>query len=148
MQINFTKSQYEQLLKLVYLGVWLTNAHRTDDRIKEFDDLESYVLSMAKEFGLDKFVDDEPMDGRTHFPSRHFEEETEVQRLIAEYDENTFLDELIERLAEMKFANKYSEDEYKRMSREEYLEKFYEIHDEIAQIMEKQGLEAVQIKNS
>jgi len=46
----------------------------------------------------------------------------------------------------MRFSGKYSEDEYKRMSREEYLEKFYEIHDEIARIMEKHGLETIQFK--
>ena len=31
MQIEFDKKQYEILLKLVYLGNWMANAHRTED---------------------------------------------------------------------------------------------------------------------
>ena len=35
MEIKFTKEQYENLMKLVYLGNWMINAIRTDDKSKK-----------------------------------------------------------------------------------------------------------------
>ena len=53
MKIEFTKEQYENLIKSVYLGNWLVNAIRSgrkgDEHIKEFDKIEQYVF--AKDFG-------------------------------------------------------------------------------------------------
>ncbi len=144
MNIEFTKKQYEQLLKLVYLGNWLASAHRTDDRIKKFDDLESYVFSFAKEMGFGAFVDDEPLNGRNYFPTWQFEEG--VHDLIEDYDDETFWEELIERLADMRFDEKYSEQDYQKMTREEYLEKYYEIYNAIVEIIERWGLEAILLK--
>ncbi|MBU4480249.1 hypothetical protein KKG48_02290 [Patescibacteria group bacterium] len=146
MKIDFTKKQYDKLLKAVYLGCWMANAHRTNDRDDEFDDLESYVFSFAKKFGLEKYLDDENADEKKFFPTRYFEEETEVQKIKEEYDEDTFWDELIERLADSDFYKVYSKAEIKKMSREEYFEKFYEIHDKIAEKINADGLDALKLK--
>ena len=43
MEIRFTKEQYENLVKIVYLGTWMINAFRTDNCIKKFDELEQYI---------------------------------------------------------------------------------------------------------
>ena len=44
MEIKFTKEQYENLMKLVYLGNWMINAIRTDDRVKKYDELKHYIF--------------------------------------------------------------------------------------------------------
>ena len=54
MKINFTKKQFENLLKLVYLGEWMANAHKTDDIIEKYREMLFYVFSFAEEFGFEK----------------------------------------------------------------------------------------------
>lgn len=40
MEISLTKEQYEDLIKIVYLGTWMVNAFRTDDRIEKYEEFE------------------------------------------------------------------------------------------------------------
>jgi hypothetical protein len=126
MKINFTKEQYENLMKLVYLGNWVANANRTDDTIEKYEKLEDYIFSFAKDFGLEKYVDDEEADNGKFFPTRFFEEETDVDELCDEYDDETFWSELPDRLGERDFFRKYSQEELEKMSREERFLKMQE----------------------
>ena len=59
MKIDFTKEQFETLLKAVYLGNWMVkNAEvEEEDSDKDFEDLESYILTQAAKFGLDQYAD-------------------------------------------------------------------------------------------
>ena len=127
--IELTKEQYESLLKMVYLGNWMANAHRTEDIKKEYERIEDYIFSFAPKFGFEKYMIHEESDGEKFFPTRFFEEETDVDSLHNEYDENTFWDELPERLGERDFYEKYKEKEIENMSREERFEKLYECID-------------------
>ena len=45
MKIELTEQQYRYLLDLVYIGNWVINSTREDDRIKEYDQVESLVFS-------------------------------------------------------------------------------------------------------
>lgn len=145
MQIELTKKQYEQLLKLVYLGNWMANAHRAgSEEIKDFSILESYIFSYAKGVGLEKYVDDEPIGGMKYFPTADFEEL--VDGLKDEYDEDTFWDELSDRLGERDFFRKYGEEKIKKMSRDERFYKLYECIDEYGDEFFKHGLERIEIK--
>ncbi len=56
MEIKFTKEQYEDLIKIVYLGNWMINTFRTDDRIEKFEELEQHILSYSREFGLQESI--------------------------------------------------------------------------------------------
>lgn len=69
MKIDITKKQYKTLLKLLHLGTWMANAHRTDDRIEEFDEFEQYVLSFFKDFGMDDSVEYDE-DLKMFFPDK------------------------------------------------------------------------------
>ncbi|MFH1956214.1 MAG: hypothetical protein ABIJ28_01010 [Patescibacteria group bacterium] len=146
MKIEFTKEQYEKLIKLVYLGNWMANANRTDDRLKDYEDLEEYILSFAKDFGFDKYVDDEEMNGRKFFPTRYLEEETDIRGIIEEYDEDAFWDEIIDRLGERDFYRKYSKEEIEKMSHDERFEKLCECIDEYSEETSNYGIERLEIK--
>lgn len=119
MKIEFTKEQFESLMKLVYLGNWMANANRTDDTIKKYADLENYVFSCAKNFGLEKYVDDEDAKDGKFYPTRFFEEETDVDEIRSEYDEDTFWTELPDRLGERDFFVKYSKEDREKMTQDE-----------------------------
>jgi hypothetical protein len=145
MKIKFTKEQYENLMKLVYLGEWMANSHRTDDRIKKYDKLQKYIFSFAKDFGLEKYVDDENVDDGDFYPTRFFEEETDVNRLQEEYDNDAFWSELPDRLGERDFYEKYSEEDWEKMTREERFLKIQECIIKWEEEFDKNGIERLGI---
>ncbi|MFC1612955.1 hypothetical protein ACFL23_01350 [Patescibacteria group bacterium] len=145
MKINFTKKQFENLLKLVYLGAWMANAHRTDDRIKKYDNLEHYIFSFAKEFGFEEYVDNEAVGDGEFYPTRVFEEDTDVHQLHDEYDDETFWDEIIDRMAHRDFIRKYGIDKIQKMGREERWEKLGEFEDKYADEIDKNGIDRLEI---
>lgn len=122
MKINITKKQYKTLIKLIHLGTWMANAHRTDDRIEEFDELEQYILSFCKDFGMDDSVE-YAEDLKMFFLTGEFLDESGVEELIDEYDNDTFWEELIHRMAERDLIEKYGEDTVRKMELEERLDK-------------------------
>lgn len=69
--------------------------------------MEDYIFSYAHDFGLDELVDHEEKDGDKYYPTRTFEEETDVQDLIEEYDNETFWEEIIERFSDRDFMQKF-----------------------------------------
>mgnify|MGYP000550698483 CR=1 FL=1 len=48
MEIKMTEKQFRRLLDLVYIGNWILNSTRGDDRIRQYDEVESmYLMSGA-----------------------------------------------------------------------------------------------------
>lgn len=150
MPIEFTKEQFEALLKLVYLGNWLANANRDgsaeDPHKEEYEKLEDYIFSYAKQFGFGQYVENEEAEKGKFYPTRIFEEKTDIQELIDEYDEETFWDELIDRLGERDFERHYSKDEIQKMTQEERFNKLYEFIDKWEEEINENGIERLEIK--
>jgi hypothetical protein len=122
MRINLTKKQYITLIKLVYLGEWVVNAHRTGDRVKEFEEFDQYILSFCKDFNLEGNITyDEKL--KMFFLTSEFIDETGLDDYIDEYDENTFWDELIYRLSRRDLIDRYGEEAVKNMKIEELIDK-------------------------
>jgi len=59
MKINFTKSEYQILLDVIYMADWILHAHDTEDRsnTKEYSDLFQKLMSYAKDMGCEDLVD-------------------------------------------------------------------------------------------
>ena len=146
MKINFTKKQYEDLVKLIHLGTWMINAHRTDDIVEKYEDLEQYILSFYKDFGIEKFIEfDKELN--KFFPTREFEEDTDVEQYIDEYNNDIFWEELIDRLARRDFIREYGEDKVLKMTWEERFEKEQPFIDKYDEEFEKNGIENLDIKD-
>lgn len=148
-KIELTREQFLTLLKLVYLGNWMANAHRTgsaeDPQKKDYEDIEHLIFSYAKKFGFDRYVDDEDgIEGR-FYPTSYFEEETDVDDLHQEYDEETFWDELANRLGERDLFRHYTEEEIQKMSREERMSKLYEFIDKWSDEINEHGIERLSV---
>lgn len=122
MKINLTKKQYRTLLTLLHLGSWMANAHRTDDIIKEFEELEQYILSFGRDFGMDEHIEyDERI--KMYFLKQEYLESSGIERLIDEYNEDVFWEELINGLANRDMLERYSREALNKMSQDELLEK-------------------------
>ncbi len=55
MKIELTQKQYEALLKIVYLGSWMASSTK-DEPEMEYEKIEQYILSFAKDFKMENFV--------------------------------------------------------------------------------------------
>ena len=69
MKIELTEKQFRRLLDLVYIGNWVLNSTRGDDRIREYDEVESTVFSNCINHGMVPLV--ESYQGEL-IPSRAF----------------------------------------------------------------------------
>lgn len=95
MQLDLTTKQYRRLLDMAYIGNWILNSTRGDDRFRDYDEVESLLFSKAKEVGMDTLA--ELWQGEV-VPSRAFAEGG-IHEAIVEYENNVFFDILAEELA-------------------------------------------------
>lgn len=95
MQLDLTKKQYRRLLDLVYIGNWILNATRGEDRFADYDEVESLLFSKAAQMGMGSLA--EVWQGET-VPSRAFADGG-IHEAIMEYENNVFFDILAEDLA-------------------------------------------------
>ena len=52
MQIELTKKEFRRLLDLVYIGNWVLNSTRGDDRFADYDNVESKLFGLCKDHGM------------------------------------------------------------------------------------------------
>ena len=95
MKIELTERQYRYLLDLVYIGNWVLNSTREDDRIKEYDQVESLIFSHCLRHGMGKLV--ELYQGEL-IPSRAFANGG-IHEAIENYEDVVFYEILAEELA-------------------------------------------------
>lgn len=95
MQLHLTKKQYRRLLDMVYIGNWILNSTRGDDRISEYDDAEAAVFAAAKDAGMEPLSD---IFAGEVVPSRAFVEGG-IHEAIMDYEDTVFFEILAEELA-------------------------------------------------
>ena len=95
MELHLTQKQFRRLLDLVYIGNWVLNSTRGDDRIREYDEVESQVFAHCLDHGMAKLV--ELYEGEL-IPSRAFAEGG-IHEAIMAYEDVTFFEILAEELA-------------------------------------------------
>lgn len=148
MEIEFTKEQFENLLKIVYLGNWMANAIHNGDKDdpihKELEDIENYIFSFAKDFGFEKYVDDEDAKKGRFFPTNEFDEI--VQEYVEDYDEECFWDEIFHRLSNRDFDRKYTDKEISKMEMKERFEKEEPFREKWGNELNNHGVERLEVK--
>ena len=90
MQINLTSKEFRRLLDLVYIGNWILNSTRGEDRFADYDNLESKIFAHSPALS-------EPWTG-TIVPSRAYAEGG-IHEAIAYYEDNVFYEILAEELS-------------------------------------------------
>lgn len=142
-EIKLTKDQYMALAKAVYLGNWMANAQRDGSSeepvLKEYEEITDYIFSLATEFGFSKNFEHDLECGEGHMGT------TEVCRIHEEYDEEVMWDELCEQLGERDFYKKYTDEQIKKMSREEHFTKLQECIILYEYEMSEHGLERLHV---
>ena len=95
MNIELTKREFRHLLDLVYIGNWILNSTRSNDRFEDYDLIQEKLFSLAAESDLSKLAQN--FMGRI-FPSAAYEEGG-IHDAIADYEDAVFFDILAEELA-------------------------------------------------
>ena len=95
MELKLTQKQFRRLLDLVYIGNWVLNSTRGEDRIREYDEVESRVFAHCLDHGMAKLV--ELYEGEL-IPSRAYADGG-IHEAIVEYENNVFFEILAEDLA-------------------------------------------------
>ena len=95
MNLELSKKQFRRLLDLVYIGNWILNSTRGDQRFADYDEVESLLFGRAALEGMPALA--ELYQGEI-VPSRAFVEGG-IHEAIAEYENNVFFDILAEDLA-------------------------------------------------
>ena len=90
MKIELTNKEFRRLLDLVYIGNWVLNSTRGNDRFADYDDLESKIFSLSPALS-------ESWNG-TIVPSRAYAEGG-IHEAIAYYEDNVFYEILAEELS-------------------------------------------------
>ena len=95
MKIELTQKQFRRLLDLVYIGNWILNSTRGEDRFRDYDEVESLLFTAAVREGMPTLA--EVYEGEI-IPSRAFAEGG-IHEAIMEYENNVFFEILAEDLA-------------------------------------------------
>ena len=133
MQIEFTKKEFRRLLDMVYIGNWILNSTRGDDRFTDYDNLESKLFALCRQNGMDALVE------RWHgedVPSKAFSDGG-IHEAIMDYEDTVFYEILAEELArrDLGLENSDPEDATELTNRmDEYMAEF-----------EKNGLNTINI---
>ena len=90
MQIELTNKEFRRLLDLVYIGNWVLNSTRGNDRFADYDNLESKIFGYSPALS-------EPWNG-TVVPSQAYAEGG-IHEAIAYYEDNVFYEILAEELS-------------------------------------------------
>ena len=118
MQINLTNREFRRLLDLVYIGNWVLNSTRGNDRFADYDNLESKIFALSPALS-------EPWNG-TIVPSRAYTEGG-IHEAIAYYEDNVFYEILAEELSrrDMNYPEIGEENYDEIMGRmQQYMEEF------------------------
>ena len=133
MTIDLTEKEFRRLLDLVYIGNWILNSARGEDRFEDYDLLQEKLFSLCAGQGMPTLI----QRWRGHiFPSRAYEDGG-IHEAIADYEDAVFYDILAEELARRDLGLEDSEPEdYTELQNrmDDYLDEF-----------DKNGLDAISV---
>lgn len=105
MKIDLTPAEFRRLIHLVYIATWILDAHKAgeDPDTAPYRQLEQKLFAIAHQHGLTDLAKYYEEFGR-YLPTGELEE-SEVHLFIDEYDDDTFWEELMARLAQRDVVN-------------------------------------------
>ena len=90
MKIELTPREFRLLLDLVYIGNWVLNSTRGENRFQDYDDLESKIFALSPKLSQ--------IWNGTVVPSKAYAEGG-IHDAIAFYEDNVFYEILAEELS-------------------------------------------------
>jgi len=93
--LQLTDLQFRRLLDMVYVGNWILNSTREDDRIRDYDDMEGLIFSQCLRNGAERLC---RRDRDRVRPSEEYVRGG-IHEAIMDYEDAVFYEILAEELA-------------------------------------------------
>jgi len=123
MNIELTDKEFRRLLDMAYIGNWILNSTRGNDRITDYDEVESKLFAQCAKNGMHALYE---IKGGEILPSRAFTEGG-IHEAIMDYEDTVFYEILAEELArrDMNFEP-ISQENFDELANriDEYIEEF------------------------
>ena len=122
MNIELSVKEFRRLLDMVYIGNWILNSTRENDRFDDYDRLEEKLFGLCPQAGMFALV--QSWRGHT-YPSKAFEDGG-IHEAIADYEDAVFFDILAEELSRRDLEADGDPDDLEALSAriEEYMTEF------------------------
>ena len=136
MNIELSDKEFRRLLDLIYIGNWILNSTRGEDRFEDYDLLQEKFFAMCSKNGLRALS--ETYMGH-YFPSKAYEEGG-IHEAIADYEDAVFFDILAEELARRDMlVENLSQDDLRELTQrmDDYMDEF-----------ERNGIDNLSIENA
>ena len=146
MKINITNKEYKTLLETLEIVDWVLHAHKTGqpEETKPFREFEQKIFSLAKDFGYDHLIKYDP-ELKCFFPTKEFEETSPGMEYIEDFENESFWEDLIERLVERDLIWEMGEKKYLSLDPMERIEKEETHWKKYGDEFETHGIERLEI---
>ncbi len=124
MKIDITKKEYLTLLEILEIVDWVLHAHHTEERseTRKYREIEQKIFSYAKDIGFENLVSYDSQLKR-YFSTRKFEDTSPGMDFVREFENDTFWNELVQRLVERDLIRQVGEERLLSMATHERFEK-------------------------
>lgn len=130
--LSLSISDYRALVEMIQVADWVITSRENEpqESTRQFREVRKAVLANVAAIGMDHDIVFENDD---YFETLDYENNAPHRELIAEYDGSIFWDELLERLVDRDFRDKFSEAEIagmsleKRVSEQTQIQATYEV---------------------
>jgi hypothetical protein len=124
MKIDINRSDYRSLLTVLEIADWVLHAYSSEEPVQSapLRALEQKVLSLADEFGCGELVEFDPVEQR-YWLTHEYDELSDAVQFIEEFENDSFWDQLNDRLVERDLLRQLGEKAYKRLDPEQIAEK-------------------------
>lgn len=149
MKIHLTKKEYRSLLDLISIAEWIMNSHKMGDdpRSEPHEQIEQKILSYAKDFGFENLIMyDQKHDNFSQ--TREYEDAETFMPFIEEFEEESFWDNLCNRLAKRDLLQKVGIEKVKGMDPIERITREDEIAEKYNDEFIENGLKNLILSNN
>lgn len=118
-KLELTRDDYLALLTVMQIADWVLHAHKTEETAdtQGFRELEQKVFALAPSFGCDQLIEYDEEE-QQYFPTAEFDERSPGMELIEDFENESFWNELLERLTERDLVRQLGEKSLRRLDPE------------------------------
>ncbi|MDH4263470.1 MAG: hypothetical protein OEV78_10545 [Spirochaetia bacterium] len=139
MEIKIDNKQYEKLLKLIYMGMWVVEAYDQGND-NYFTEVEQMIYSKSSEIANQNLIEFDEASNK-YFPALNFDKDDIIIKYIDGYEENIFWDELIDRLTKRDMIKKHTLDGIQKMTQAQVFEYENEFIEKYEKEFQEKGIE-------
>jgi hypothetical protein len=138
MKIDFSKQQYELLIKLIEYGMWVVDSENPDSPNEEYREVEQTILAYSKDFQSGNIIHNEEHNLLEPAPVL----QNHIFQVLDSYEDMVFWDKFVYYMARKDIEIENLTHDY---NEEQYMERLMELEEQYHQHFESHGVAKVKI---